>query len=139
MAKLRAHAFEIGFPHGWRDASTIVMIGPERPGFSPNLQVNQEPVPTDLTVAEYFADQRGELGQLSGFELREQGERQLGGQLVDYHMYTWRIPQGAEIRQLQLAVLRGPTLYTITCSALEQDWPMFEPHFEQMLADFSFA
>jgi hypothetical protein len=138
MAKLRANAFEIGFPEGWRDASTIVMIGPERPTFSPNLQVNQEPVPPDLTVGEYFADQRRELGQLSGFRLHEQGDRQLDGQRVEHHMYTWRIPQGVEIRQLQLAIVRGPTLYTITCSALESDWPAFSVEFEQVLSQLRF-
>lgn len=138
MRKLQANAFEIGFPEGWRDASTVVMIGPERPGFSPNVQVNQEPVPDDLTVEQYFAQQRSELGDLSGFQMHEQGDKVLAGERVEYHSYTWRIPQGFEIRQLQLALVRGGTLYTITCSALEQDWALFEAAFEMIVAQLRF-
>jgi len=131
--------FEIGFPEGWRDASTVVLIGPERPTFSPNVQVNQETVPSGLTVEQYFADQRRELAELSGFELHEQGDKQLQGQRVEFHTYTWRIPQGVEIRQMQLAVVRGATLYTVTCSALETDWALFEASFEMMIARLKFS
>ena len=67
-----------------------------------------------------------------------QGDRQLAGQRVEYHMYTWRIPQGAEIRQMQLALVRAGTLYTATCSALESDWAQFEAAFEMILSQLRF-
>lgn len=136
MRKLQANAFEIGWPEGWADHSTVTMIGPLRPTFGPNVQVNQEPAQVDRTAAQYFAEQREELHELSGFRLLEVGDRLLGGQRAEYHGYVWKIPQGVEIRQLQVATQRGNTLYNVTCSCMSSDWPTFEGAFEMMLAGF---
>lgn len=138
MRKLQANAFEIGFPEGWEDHSTVTLIGPLRPTFSPNVQVNQEPRPTDQTVLQYFEEQRRELHELSGFRLLEVGDRLLGGVRADYHTYVWKIPQGVEVRQLQLATQHAGVLYTVTCSAMDSDWPNFEPSFELLLSAFKF-
>src|SRR3954447_1256755 len=118
MRKLQANTFELGFPEGGSDHSTIVMLGPGRPAFSPNVQVNQETMPEDFDSLEaYFASQLEELAGLEGFALVERGDRQLGGLRAINHSYTWRIPQGVEIRQLQLATIRGATIYTLTASS----------------------
>ena len=140
MRKLRANAYEIGFPEGWSDHSTIVMLGPARPGFSPNVQVNQESMPEDAANLEaYFAEQLADLQNLEGFRVLERGDRTLGGQRALFHAYTWRIPQGIDIRQLQLATVRGNMIFTVTASATVADWDHFEGAFEMILAGFKFA
>jgi hypothetical protein len=138
VRKLHADAYEIGFLEGWTDSSTTVLIGPERPGFTPNIQIHQEDLPPATTRAEYVAQQRGELTSLTGFHMLETGERQLGGQTADFHAYTWQAPQGLVIRQMQMATERGFRLYTVTCSALEGDWDSVEGAFEMALAKFRF-
>ena len=139
MPQLRANAFEIGFPTGWSDHSTVVMIGPERPAFSPNLQVNQEPIPSDVSIADYLVEQRTELSNLENFQLLGHGDRILAGQRADWHAYSWRIPQGVEIRQLQLMTVRGDKVYTLTASSTLADWEYFEPAFEMSMAQFKFV
>jgi hypothetical protein len=139
MRKLLANAFEIGHPEGWTDHSTITMIGPDRPGFAPNVQVNQEAVPREVSAQQYFAQQRAEMSKdLAECRVIEQGDRLIDGLRAEYHVYTWRIPQGTVIRQLQYAVVRGGTLYTITCSAAESDWMMFDAGFDMIVAGFRF-
>jgi hypothetical protein len=138
MRKLQANQFEIGYLEGWRDASQVVLIGPERPVFTPNVQVHQEPVPEE-SLDEFFRQQRAELAQLEGFVLLNHGDRQLAGQKALFHAYSWNLPDrpGLRLRQLQFAMLRSGVVYTITCSALEQDWELVEAGFEMTIAGFA--
>lgn len=138
MRKLNADMFEIGFPQGWTDNSTIAMIGPPRPTFAPNVQVNQEQLPAGYTLQQYFSEQRTELGNLADFRPLESGDRLLSGQRAEYHGYSWKIPQGVRIRQRQIATQYAGTIFTITCSCMESDWEMFEAAFEMILAGFRF-
>ena len=139
MRKLQSNGFELGWPAGWEDHSTVVIIGPARPTFSPNIQINRELIQPGVSLEQYFAEQRRELSTLSGFQLLTHGERQLGGSTAVMHAYTWRVPDGYAIRQMQLAVLRAPTIFTVTCSAMADDWEAFEGSFEMALAGFSFT
>lgn len=140
MQKLRANQFEINYLEGWSDSSTVVLIGPERPVFTPNVQVNQEPVPTDEPLVDFFAQQRRDLASLDGFELIDHGDRQLAGFTALQHTYSWKIPDSGEIiRQRQVVVVRNGVLYTITCSALDRDWDGFEGAFEMTIAGFAFV
>lgn len=138
MQKLRANDFEVGFLEGWRDASQVVLIGPERPIFTPNVQIHREPVPEE-SIEQFFLAQRAELASLEGFRLLEHGDRLLGGQKALHHAYSWQLPDqpGLRVRQLQVVVARGGTLFTVTSSALEQDWEQVEAAFEQTLAGFA--
>ena len=140
MRKLQANMFEIGYLDGWRDASQVVLIGPERPVFTPNVQVHQEPLP-DRPLDEFFRSQRSELSSLDGFRLLEHGDRMLGGQKALHHSYSWDLPgqPGLRVRQLQVVTQHGATLYTVTCSALEQDWDGFDAAFEMTIAGFAFT
>jgi hypothetical protein len=136
---LLANGFELGWPAGWEDHSTIVLIGPPRPTFSPNIQVNREPVRPGVSLDEYFAAQRQELSTLGGFQLLDHGERMVGGLKAYHHSYTWNVPEGFTIRQLQVAVLRPPSIFTVTCSSIAGDWPDFEASFEMALAALRFT
>jgi len=140
MQKLRANDFEVNFLEGWRDASQTVLIGPERPAFTPNVQIHREPLP-ETSVEEFFREQRAELSGLDGFRLLDHGDRLLAGQKALYHSYSWELPNqpGLRVRQLQLALVRGATLFTITSSALEQDWNQVEAGFEMTLSGFSWV
>jgi hypothetical protein len=140
MQKLRANDFELNFLEGWRDASQVVLIGPERPVFTPNVQVHREPLPEE-SLDEFFREQRNELATLDGFRLIEHGDRQLSGQKALFHSYSWTLPNQAtvRVRQLQLATVRAGTLFTITCSALEQDWEQVEAGFELTLSGFAWT
>lgn len=140
MQKLRANDFEVNFLEGWRDASQVVLIGPERPVFTPNVQVHREPLP-DEELDEFFRQQRAELAGLDGFRLLEHGDRLLGGQKALFHTYSWELPNqpGLRVRQLQLATLRAGTLFTVTCSALEADWEHVEAGFELTLSGFAWT
>lgn len=138
MRKLQANAFEIGFPQGWSDNSTVTIIGPARSAFAPNVQVNQESLPQGMTAAQYFAEQRAEMvRELDSCTIIEQGERALGGERCEFHSYTWKVPQGFIIRQSQHAVVRSATLYTVTCSAMESEWAGVDAAFDRMLAGFA--
>jgi hypothetical protein len=137
MRKLQAQAFSIGWPQGWTDSSTVVLIGPERPTFTPNVQVNQEPAPVDMTAAQFFAVQRQELSALDAFQVREHGDRLIASQRAEYHVITWK-QNGIDVQQLQIATVRNGTLYTITCSAMPNDFKQFEGAFEMILAGFKF-
>ncbi|MBC7644866.1 MAG: DcrB-related protein [Thermoleophilia bacterium] len=139
MRKLHANAFEIGYPEGWDDHSTITMIGPLEVQFSPNVQVNQEKLPSGQSAADFFSAQRAEMAKdLELFRLLDHGERSLGGERAVYHMYTWRIPQGVQIRQLQVATIRNDKLYTVTCSAKEASWDGVDAAFDMIIAGFRF-
>lgn len=140
MQKLRSNDFEVNFLEGWRDASQVVLIGPERPMFTPNVQVHREPLPEEA-LDEFFRQQRAELSGLDGFRLLEHGDRLIGGQKTLFHAYSWELPNqpGIRIRQLQLVTVRVGTLFTITCSALEQDWELVEAGFELTLAGFAWV
>jgi len=132
-----ANDFEMGFLEGWRDASQTILIGQERPVFTPNVQVHRELVP-DESIDVFFAQQRSELAALDGFRLLEHGDRLLGGQPALHHVYSWDLPNhpGVRVRQLQIVHVRNTTLYTVTCSALEADWEHVEAGFELALAGF---
>ena len=138
MQKLQTNDFEIGFLEGWRDASQIVLIGAERPVFTPNVQIHREPLP-DEALGEFFRQQRAELAALDEFRLLDHGDRHLGGLPALHHSYSWQLPNhpGVRVRQLQIVLTRGGTLFTVTCSALEQDWESVEAGFELSLAGFS--
>ncbi|MCW2956804.1 MAG: uncharacterized protein JWO69_1673 [Thermoleophilia bacterium] len=138
MRKLQANDYELGFLEGWRDNSQVVLIGPERPVFTPNVQVHREPVPPE-SLAEFLREQRAELSKLDGFSLVEHGERRLGGEAGVFHRYEWVLPNhpGERIRQLQVVAVRNQTLFTVTCSALVRDWDGFDPAFEMTLAGFA--
>jgi hypothetical protein len=138
MRKLQANDFELGHLEGWRDNSQVVLIGPERPVFTPNVQVHREPVPEE-ELAEFLQAQRQELSSLTGFTLLEHGERRLAGERALFHRYEWDLPNqpGERLRQLQVVAIRGTTLFTITSSALVRDWDGFEPAFEMTLAGFA--
>lgn len=139
MRTIPANGFEIGWPQGWEDHSTVTMIGPARLTFSPNIQVNREEKPSDTPLTDYLNEQRAEIATLEGFQLIESGDRLLAGKNALYHAYTWKIPQGVVIRQMQIVVLHGPTLLTFTCSCMEHDWSTFEPMFEMALAGVKFT
>ena len=138
MQQLQSHEFELPFLEGWRDASQVVLIGPERPVFTPNLQVHREQLGPDESAEEFFRQQRAELAQLDGFRLIEHGDRKLAGQTALSHSYSWSPPElvGSRIRQTQLALTYAGTLFTITASALEHEWESIEPAFEHMLSGF---
>ncbi|MCB0878790.1 MAG: DcrB-related protein [Thermoleophilia bacterium] len=140
MQKLRANDYEVNFLEGWRDASQVVLIGPERPVFTPNVQIHREPLP-ELELDAFFREQRSELAGLDGFRLLEHGDKLLGGQKALYHAYSWELPNqpGIRLRQLQYATSHAGTLFTITCSALEQDWEQVEAGFEMTLAGFAWV
>jgi hypothetical protein len=140
MQKLRTNDFEVNFLEGWRDATQVVLIGPERPVFTPNVQVHREPLPEE-DLDSFFAQQRSELSGLDGFRLLDHGDRVLGGQKALHHSYSWNLPDrpGLRLRQLQLATTRAGVLYTITCSALEQDWELAEAGFELTLSGFAWT
>jgi hypothetical protein len=138
MQKLRANDYELGFLEGWRDASQVVLIGIERPFFTPNIQIHREPLPEE-SLDQFFAGQRQELAGLDGFRLLDHGDRLLGGQKALYHAYSWELPNqpSMRIRQLQIVTVRNGTLFTVTSSALEQDWDEAEASFELSLSAFT--
>ena len=140
MQKLRANDFEVGFLEGWRDASQVVLIGPERPVFTPNVQIHREPLPEE-SLDEFFRHQRSELSALDGFRLLEHGDRRLGGEKALFHAYSWELPNqpNLRVRQLQVVLVHAGTLFTITCSSLEQDWDSVEAAFEMTLAGFAWV
>jgi hypothetical protein len=138
MQKLRANDYEVGFLEGWRDASQVVLIGVERPMFTPNIQIHREPLPEE-SLDEFFRTQRNELSGLDGFRLLDHGDRMLGGQKALYHSYSWELPNqpGIRVRQLQIVTVRNGTLFTVTSSALDQDWDEVEAGFELSLSGFA--
>lgn len=140
LRRLTANGFDLGFPEGWRDASQIVLIGVERPVFTPNVQVMREPLP-QMPIEEYLQAQRTELTQLGGFRLITHGDRMLGGRPAIHHSYAWDLPErpGTRIRQMQISVRRDEELFTVTCSALEQDWDQVEAGFELCLSGFAWT
>ncbi len=140
MQKLRSNDFEVNFLEGWRDASQTVLIGPERPVFTPNVQIHREPLP-DEELDEFFRLQRAELAGLDGFRLLDHGDRMLAGAKALYHAYSWELPNqpGLRVRQMQMVTQRAGTLYTITSSALEADWEHVEAGFEMTLAGFAWV
>ncbi|MEO6867096.1 MAG: DcrB-related protein [Gaiellales bacterium] len=137
MQKLRANDYELGFLEGWRDASQTVLIGIERPIFTPNIQIHRESLPEE-SLDEFFRGQRAELSTLDGFRLVDHGDRLLGGIKALYHAYAWQLPNqpGVRVRQQQTVCVRNDTLFTVTCSALEQDWDEVEAGFELSLSGF---
>ena len=140
MQKFRSNDFEVNFLDGWRDASQVVLIGPERPAFTPNVQVHREPLPEE-SLEEFFREQRAELSALDGFRLLDHGDRLLAGQKAFYHAYSWDLPNqpGLRVRQLQTVTVHAGTLFTITSSALEHDWDAVEAGFELTLAGFAWT
>ena len=140
MQKLRSNDFEVNFLEGWRDASQTVLIGPERPVFTPNVQIHREPLPEE-ELDEFFRLQRAELAALEGFRLLDHGDRMLAGAKALYHAYSWELPNqpGLRVRQLQMVTQHAGTLFTITASALESDWEQVEAGFEMTLSGFSWV
>jgi hypothetical protein len=140
MQKLRSNDFEVNFLEGWRDASQTVLIGPERPVFTPNVQIHREPLPEE-ELDEFFRQQRAELAALDGFRLLDHGDRVLAGAKALYHAYSWELPNqpGLRVRQLQMVTQHAGTLFTITASALEADWEHVEAGFELTLSGFSWV
>lgn len=139
MDTIRSSSYELGLPDGWLDQTTVTMVGPIRPGVAPNITINQEPPPADMSIEQYFIAQRQELSTLERFQLVEHGDRLLGGVKALYHVYTWVSPQNVEIMQMQLMARHAGLSYTLTASCTAGDWPNFSPHFEQAIARFKFS
>jgi hypothetical protein len=118
----------------------VVLIGVERPMFTPNIQIHREPLPEE-SLDEFFRTQRSELSGLDGFRLLDHGDRTLGGQKALYHAYSWELPNqpGVRVRQLQVVTVRNGTLFTVTSSALDQDWDEVEAGFELALSGFAWT
>lgn len=141
VAPFRANLFSLDLPDEWTDASTVTLLARPRELFTPNVQINQEPVPEDQGLRAYFTSQRAELqAGLPGFRLLGHGDRTVAGQAALWHEYIWHNPErSVDVHQLQVGLHAGGTIYTVTASALERDWAEFAPEAEQVLASLSFT
>ncbi len=139
MQQILSTRYTLQAPDDWLDQSTVTLLGPPRPGFFPNVTINQEPPPEGMQLDGYFAQQRRELMTLEGFRLEAHGDRLLGGTKALWHRYSWITPQRFGITQLQLMGYHGGIAYTLTASATSEDFPSFEPAFEQLIAGFRFT
>lgn len=139
MRTVQTTGYEIGHLEGWRDATQLVMVGPARTVFTPNIQAQHQALPDEATFEQYMQIQREELAQLPGFRLLENGERELAGRPALKHSFSWDLPEheGTRIRQLQFVCLRDNDVVTVTCSALESDWEGVEPAFELAMSKFA--
>jgi hypothetical protein len=129
-------------PDTWQDMSTVSLLAEPREIFTPNLQINQEPVPQEVTLAAYFTAQREELNRgLPSFKLLGHGDRAMaGGQPALWHEYLWHNPEhSVDVHQYQLGTHFGGTIYTVTASALERDWVEVGPELLQVVETITFG
>ena len=111
------------------EAQTLIRIGtvaPEGSRFTKDLRAMTQ-----------------EIERLSGGQVTFKwytGAR-LGGEKALFHAYSWELPNqpNLRVRQLQVVLVHAGTLFTITCSSLEQDWDSVEAAFEMTLAGFAWV
>lgn len=134
---LQSNGFSLGLPDGWRDATTVVMVASEHPIFTPNIQITRIPR-GDEPIDKMVADERAQLAQLPYFRLLSHGNSVLGEKPAIEHEFSWELPEqaGVRIRQWQVTSVVDDEVFTVTCSALEDEWQQAVIQFQDSLAQF---
>ncbi len=111
----------------------VMLLGPAKDGFSPNLNVMIQ-----LTKTTRDAFRKLSLDQFKqmGFTVHKVEERQVGGKDALLIEYLGK-QQGRELRWLALAVIDTDRVYLATCTALASAFEASRPGFAACLDSFA--
>jgi hypothetical protein len=122
VRKLNHHDLGIGFPPGWLDDSVVSLTGPPREGYSPSITITREELESEISAAEYAANQLRELEEGAvGIEYRLHGDEPfplpIAGVTAHRRLQAFFIAEmGLEVMQMQVYVVKGFEAVTITCT-----------------------
>ena len=129
--------FEI--PDGWEDKSITALsfpVGAPKPEAS--LTVTRETVNTsDQTLAKYVDLQLTKVAKAcGGFQLIQRAPRPIGGLPGELVEFTWKTPDGMEVRQLMGVIFYESQSLVITTTAATARFPEFQSIFEGIFSSF---
>jgi hypothetical protein len=137
MKSFYSPLFVVNFPDDWKDASTYVVVGPEGTQFKPTFVINTQEVPEGITLQSYAIDQQTQLmDHFQDFQLLDQASVNIHGHEAIQILYEWTTEQSLRIRQNQVYILVGNTVYTLTATELASNFDNQEPIFDSIFRSF---
>lgn len=124
-------------PDGWRDASSVLLLGPPVEGYSPSLHLARDPRPGQLDAKAYGQAQleplRQKLGD-HGYVVEEEGVAEIGRRIAYRRIHRFREPvQQIEVTQIQVHVIVGEQAITLTATDRTDQFPRTRPQLVQAL------
>jgi len=135
-------SFVMQVPSNWAQSSneqfTALFAAPPEQDFSANLGVAITPVIEGTTVEEVAASARRYQEQdYPNYAILEEATFELNGNPAFRRVYKWRSDEhNLAISQEQVFVKAGDRLYTLTATALTENYGSYAPTFSKMTNSF---
>ena len=118
---------QIGKPDGWRDSSTLLLLGPPNDGYSPSLMVTRDPEPGASDAAGYAQAQLETLQkQLAeqGYTVEEEGKAEVAGRPAYRRIHRFNEPmQQIAVTQIQVHLIVNDQVITLTATDRSEQFP----------------
>jgi len=140
MKTIRHNELVIGIPDDWIDASTVVLAGPVRGEFRPNLTITRQYLNAEINAADYARQQLPALKEAFrrlDFRLRSESNLEIAGIKCYQRTFAMRDPTSeVELQQWQVYVVHKLVAITITATEkaarFTETFPLFHAAIEQL-------
>ncbi len=144
MQQIQYNDFLVGQPSDWIDSSHVILIGPARNNYSPNITIVRENLESQRSSQEYAAEQLPKLQQQfqnKNYEIIKEEPFTLGNLSVYQRIHTFSMPElEAEIKQWQIYVIaKNNDAITITCTDKVETFEQSYTTFAEAVQQFSFV
>jgi hypothetical protein len=145
MRTITHNTAKVGWPDGWMDVSTVILVGPPDGDFSPSITITRERLVAPVTAADYAAQQlpllQKELAQM-GFAVKQEGPASVGNAAIPgfQRLYSITAPDTQmPLLQWQVYVVRKGEAITITSTDKSATFPKSLPVFQAAIKEFQFV
>ena len=143
MPLVRFDDFIIAMPDEWQDVSTVVLLGPEDEGFSPNVTIGREELRSTMKPEKYAAAQLPVLQEAlaqCGYQVLEEGPTTAGVVEAYQRLHTFTSAgTGMGMKQWQVYVIVGTVAITITATDKAATFDQWSTVFRQTVDGFGFV
>jgi len=134
---------QIVIPPDWKDASTIVLVGPAREDFTPNVTISRDSLHETQTPEQYAQSQLSDLQEefrSSGYHIMHEGPINLKVGPAYQRRHTFTLPNtDLTVQQLQTYVVNDGAAFTITATDRTEYFEQTQPLFTQFIKEFTFV
>lgn len=139
MQSFNAPSMELQTPDGWQDSSAYIITGPKIAGFRPSVVAAITNGVLDPYLKRHVDIQLDQMQQkLAGFSMIHRSDplKMPYGETIIVE-YQWNSAEaGTILRQYQMYVMSGTTLYTLTATAPVTAWPALQSSLVGIIRSF---
>jgi hypothetical protein len=136
---------KVGWPEGWMDLSTVILVGPPDGDFSPSITITRERLGDPIGASEYAEQQlpllQQELGEM-GFTVKQEGPITVGKTKTPafQRIYTITAPDTQMgLMQWQVYVVVKGEAITFTSTDKAATFAKTMPIFQAAIGEFRFV